>query len=217
MLTDSEDAVTVMSVHKSKGLEFNTVFLCDLGKRINEADLKSDIILHNRLGIGMKYRNSEENIQSDSIPRNQIKMKKSLENISEEIRILYVALTRAVDRLYMTGVVADADKFITKTMKGDIDGNIRKHKNYLSWICSVLVRDASGTVLRSRNQDVLSEDEIFDSGFKYKISIYRAEEFEKTGLKKDRGLEELREKIYAPGDIDAAMLAEFERRSGFRY
>ena len=117
-------------------------------------------------------------------------MKKSLENISEEIRILYVALTRAVDRLYMTGVVADADKFITKTMKGDIDGNIRKHKNYLSWICSVLVRDASGTVLRSRNQDVLSEDEIFDSGFKYKISIYRAEEFEKTGLKKDRGLEE---------------------------
>lgn len=78
MFTDSEDAVTVMSVHKSKGLEFNTVFLCDLGKRINEADLKSDIILHNRLGIGMKYRNSEENIQSDSIPRNQIKMKKSL-------------------------------------------------------------------------------------------------------------------------------------------
>ena len=217
MLPDSEDAVTVMSVHKSKGLEFNTVFLCDLGKRINEADIRSDIILHNRLGIGMKYKNSEENIQSDSIPRNQIKMKKSLENISEEIRILYVALTRAVDRLYMTGVVADAEKFITRIMKGDIEGNIRKHKNYLSWIGSVLARDISGTALRSGVQELIPQDELYDSGFKYKISIHRAEEFEKTGLRAENGLEGLREKIYADEAIDSEMLAEFERRAGFRY
>ncbi|MGL5258358.1 MAG: helicase-exonuclease AddAB subunit AddA [Proteocatella sp.] len=134
MLAEAENAVTIMSIHKSKGLEFDTVFLCDLGKRINEIDLRADIILHNELGIGMKYKNVEQNIQADSIPRNYIKLKKSLENISEEIRILYVALTRAIDKLYMVGTVNDIEKFKANTKKGNISQIVKKQKNYLSWI-----------------------------------------------------------------------------------
>lgn len=140
-LAEAENAVTIMSIHKSKGLEFDTVFLCDLGKRINEIDLRSDIILHNELGIGMKYKNIEQNIQSDSIPRNCIKLRKSLENISEEIRILYVALTRAIDRLYMVGSVNDLERFKTQIQKGSISQIVKKQKNYLSWITSVAERE----------------------------------------------------------------------------
>jgi len=217
VLVESEDSVTIMSVHKSKGLEFNTVFLCDLGKRINEADIRSDIILHNKLGIGMKYKNSDENIQSDSIPRNQIKIRKSLENISEEIRILYVALTRAVDRLYLTGMVPDAEKFVTKIMKGDIDSNIRKHKNYLAWIASVLVRDDAGEALRSISENIISEEDMFDSGLKYNISIYKAEDLEKAGLQPDVGLKELKEKIYGAKDTVSDRYREFKNIEDFEY
>lgn len=170
-LAEAENAVTIMSIHKSKGLEFDTVFLCDLGKRINEIDLRSDIILHNELGIGMKYKNIEQNIQSDSIPRNCVKLRKSLENISEEIRILYVALTRAVDRLYMVGSVGDIERFKTQIKKGNISQVVKKQKNYLAWIASVVEREilnfknielkyiSSEELSRLETEEILDKDE----------------------------------------------------------
>lgn len=180
MLAEAENAVTIMSIHKSKGLEFDTVFLCDLGKRINEIDLRADIILHNELGIGMKYKNVEQNIQADSIPRNYIKLKKSLENISEEIRILYVALTRAIDKLYMVGTVNDIEKFRANIKKGNISQIVKKQKNYLSWI-SASVEQATSfkdieisyikpeEIKQAEEQRIEGKEEIRDIILNYKI------------------------------------------------
>lgn len=167
-LAEAENAVTIMSIHKSKGLEFDTVFLCDLGKRINEIDLRSDIILHNELGIGMKYKNIEQNIQSDSIPRNCVKLRKSLENISEEIRILYVALTRAIDRLYMVGSVSDTERFKTQIKKGTISQVVKKQKNYLAWISAVVEREVCNfkninlKYIKSEELSQLEAEEVLD-------------------------------------------------------
>lgn len=171
-LIETENAVTIMSVHKSKGLEFKCVFLCDLGKRINEQDLKQDIVLHNQLGIGLKYKNIDKNIQSESIPRRLIRAKKENENLSEEIRILYVALTRAIDRLYLVGTVKDAEKFAKKVTSGEIDLNVRKQKNYLSWICSVLAREKNGEAIRNKGNESIIEEEVKSSKIKYSVEFY---------------------------------------------
>ncbi|MGB5824435.1 MAG: helicase-exonuclease AddAB subunit AddA [Proteocatella sp.] len=217
ILIETENAVTIMSVHKSKGLEFDTVFLCDLGKRINEMDMRSDIILHNRLGIGMKYKNIEDNIQSDSIPRNQIKMRKNLENLSEEIRILYVALTRAVDKLYLVGSVSSLEKFVMQITKGDIERNIRKQKNYLSWICNVLVRDAGGLMLRDKVDNILTPNDITDSGIKYSINMLTPGDIDNAEQETENKKEELKEKIENHEIKDAQNVSRFEKTSNFRY
>lgn len=217
ILLETENAVTIMSVHKSKGLEFDTVFLCDLGKRINEMDMRSDIILHNKLGIGMKYKNIQDNIQSDSIPRNQIKMRKNLENLSEEVRILYVALTRAVDKLYMVGSVADIDKFILQITKGDIKKNLKKQKNYLAWLCNVLVRDRGGDVLRDRVDNILTRNDIMDSGIKYSINMLTAHDIENAEQETECRKYELKQEILEHKISEPERINYFEKMSNFRY
>lgn len=188
-LAEAENAVTIMSIHKSKGLEYNTVFLCDLGKKINEIDLRSEIILHNELGIGMKYKNIDQNIQSDSIPRNYIKLRKSMENISEEIRILYVALTRAIDRLYMVGSVGDIEKFKTQVQKGNISQIVKKQKNYLSWIAGVLSKEVKyneklnvnyikAEEIKTLEQEIRNDKEVI----KHKILNYKNQDIETDKL-----------------------------------
>lgn len=142
-ILESENVVRIMSIHKSKGLEFDTVFVCDLGKRINEQDLNADIILHNRLGLGLKYKNSELGVRSDNALRMVLRNQKQRENISEEIRILYVALTRAVNRLYLVSTVNNLEKYATNLLQGSIEKNIFKSRTYLSWIGNALIRNIS--------------------------------------------------------------------------
>lgn len=217
ILLETENAVTIMSVHKSKGLEFDTVFLCDLGKKINEMDMRSDIILHNKLGIGMKYKNTQDNIQSDSIPRNQVKMRKNLENLSEEIRILYVALTRAVDKLYLVGSVGSIEKFVLQITKGDIRRNIKKQKNYLSWICNVLVRDAGGFVLRNKTDNLLTQKDIGDSGLKYSINLLTSNDIENAEQETEHRKDQLKAEIENHDIKISQWVKYFEKMSDFKY
>lgn len=68
-LSESEDRVRIMSIHKSKGLEFPVVFVCGLSKGFNKADFKQDIMLHNSLGIGPKYVDLDKNVYRESLPK----------------------------------------------------------------------------------------------------------------------------------------------------
>lgn len=147
-IIDTENVVSMMSIHKSKGLEFKVVFLCNLEKNINETDLKQNVILHNELGLGLKYINAELGVRDDNMILSMIKEQKQNEGISEEIRILYVALTRAIDKLYLVGTVDDVEKYAGKVAKNTIQNNIPKQKNYLDWMGNVLVREQKGSELR---------------------------------------------------------------------
>ncbi len=102
-LSESENVVRVMTIHKSKGLEFPVVFVAGLGKKFNLKDLRDNVIAHRNLGIGIY--NSIGNVRVSTFARKIIAEKVKAETIAEELRILYVAMTRAKEKLFLTGVV----------------------------------------------------------------------------------------------------------------
>ena len=94
--------VTIMSIHRSKGLEFPVVFLCGLGRKFNREDLKAQVLCDRELGLGLSVYDSNNRIRYPTIARRAIAAKIGSESLSEEMRVLYVAMTRARDRLIMT-------------------------------------------------------------------------------------------------------------------
>lgn len=110
ILDENADVVRIMSIHKSKGLEFPICFLSGLAKRFNRQDTTGRLIADVDMGIGVDYVDSALRLQSRTLRKNAIAMKLKLDSLGEEIRILYVAMTRAREKMFLTGVVADCDK-----------------------------------------------------------------------------------------------------------
>ena len=98
-----QNAVQLMTIHKSKGLEFPVVFLADAGKGYNDNDFREPVILDAELGIGIEYRNIEEKTKRRTILMETIREQKKRALYAEEMRLLYVALTRAKEKLIITG------------------------------------------------------------------------------------------------------------------
>ena len=94
--------VTIMSIHKSKGLEFPVVFLCNLSRKFNQENLRGQVLCDKNLGLGLSITDLQNRIRYPSIAKKAISVKMAQESVSEEMRVLYVAMTRARDRLIMT-------------------------------------------------------------------------------------------------------------------
>lgn len=147
ILGESEDLVRIMSIHKSKGLEFPVVFLSNAGKRFNRMDMNRTIVFHEKLGYGPSYIDTDRNVVSSTLIKEVIKNRMNLESLSEEMRVLYVALTRAKEKLYITGNVKDMEKSFKKwnglsqgiTVKIPED-KVLKAGSYLDWIMAVLLK-----------------------------------------------------------------------------
>jgi ATP-dependent helicase/nuclease subunit A len=110
ILDEQADVVRLMSIHKSKGLEFPICFVAGLGKNFNEMDLRSELVLDVDFGVGTKAIDLDKRTKSNTFRRNVLAKKMQLENIGEEIRVLYVALTRPKEKLIMTGAVKELSK-----------------------------------------------------------------------------------------------------------
>lgn len=98
-----EDAVTIMSIHKSKGLEYPVVLAGALGKRFNQEDASRKVVLHQTFGIGMDRYDTEKNRKSSTLVKRAIAGQIVMENMAEELRVLYVAMTRAKEKLILAG------------------------------------------------------------------------------------------------------------------
>lgn len=157
ILGENEDVVRIMSIHKSKGLEFPVVFLAGAGKQFNLMDLNNRILHHDDLGFGPDYIDLEKRISYSTLPKEAIKKKIKLETLSEEMRILYVAFTRAKEKLIITGSTRDIDKTVEKWVqaasveKSKISpAEVLKGKSYLDWIGMALCQHKDGEPLRER-------------------------------------------------------------------
>lgn len=98
-----ENRVRIMSIHKSKGLEFPIVFLAGMGKKFNKQDVRGRLLIDMDLGIGTDHLDLEQRTQNSTLKKNVMKRKMDLDNLGEELRVLYVAMTRAKEKLIMTG------------------------------------------------------------------------------------------------------------------
>ena len=124
LLAQGEDTIRIMTIHKSKGLEFPMVLLAGFCRRLNYTRAGKGIVVHKDLGLGLPIVHPEESWYRRSIIQNVIKAKEHQEEVEEEKRVLYVALTRAKDILYILGMVDDVDEEINKLMKdGAGDGS----------------------------------------------------------------------------------------------
>lgn len=141
LIGENENVIRIMSIHKSKGLEFPVVFLCGTGKKFNMQDLNDNILLHQDIGFGPKYIDCIRRIEYNTLAKTAITYKAQVETISEEMRILYVALTRAKEKLIITGLSKDLQKdfskkqdllemYNTKTISPNI---LKNYKSYLDW------------------------------------------------------------------------------------
>lgn len=147
LIGENDNVIRIMSIHKSKGLEFPVVFLASTGKQFNLMDLNQNVLLHQEMGIGVKYIDYDKQIQYDTLSKLAIRNKILVETLSEEMRILYVALTRAKEKLIITGMAKDYQKEIGKMMeqveryaKCQKKINpilVKKYKKYLDWILLV--------------------------------------------------------------------------------
>lgn len=115
---DTGSAVQILSVHKSKGLEFPVVFLCDTGRRFNKRDARDTVLVHPVLGLGPKVTDLARRVEYPTLARSAIQQRLVRETLSEEMRLLYVALTRARERLYVTAALADPERRTEKLRAG---------------------------------------------------------------------------------------------------
>lgn len=114
-------AVRIMSIHKSKGLEFPVVFLCGLSRVFNMSDTQKQVLCHKDLGLGLIHTNLKQRVRIPTIAKRAIAAKITSETIAEELRVLYVAMTRARDRLFMTYAAAKlGDRLLDIAMRLDL-------------------------------------------------------------------------------------------------
>ncbi|MCO8811055.1 helicase-exonuclease AddAB subunit AddA [Clostridioides difficile] len=145
-LGENANVVRIMSIHKSKGLEFPVVICSAMGKNFNTQDFKKSILYHHNLGYGPQFVDYERRISFPSIAKEALKSKINIENLSEEMRVLYVAFTRAKEKLIITGSTRNIQDSIKRWSNGieSLDTisqyEILKGKNFLDWIMPCVLR-----------------------------------------------------------------------------
>ena len=220
VLGENEDVVRIMSIHKSKGLEFPVVFVCGSGKQFNLMDLNNNILYHEELGFGPELVDLDKRVSYPTLPKEAIKQRIRLETLSEEVRILYVAFTRAKEKLIITGAVNGLEKWITKccnaaALDKDIilPSEVLKGKSYLDWIGMAICKHRDGESLR----ELVGANDI---NIKDDLSTWRVKTWTKSDLivdKKNSDVDEINEENLLINFDCSSVDKEIERRLDFRY
>lgn len=171
--SETEDVVRMMTIHSSKGLEFPIVFTAGLGRNFNMMDLNQSYLLDKELGFGSKYIHPELRISYATLPLVAMKKKMRKELLSEELRVLYVALTRAKEKLFLVGSVKNQMKALSKWQNAATgedwllpDFERYQSKTYLDFIGPALIRhQAMSSILEETGDVVLSHPSAFTISF----------------------------------------------------
>ncbi|RNC29813.1 MAG: ATP-dependent helicase/nuclease subunit A [Candidatus Dichloromethanomonas elyunquensis] len=175
ILSENDNVVRIMSIHKSKGLEFPVVILSGCGKKFNLQDMNKSVLFHQELGLGPDVTDFKSRVAYPSLPKQAIREKIKKETLSEEMRILYVALTRAREKLIISGSVTDISGAVSKWARdsGTEDNRLPAYEilqgeRYLDWIGPAVIKHPGASVLREVSE---SEQSIWDIRIWYKNDI----------------------------------------------
>lgn len=153
--------VHLMSIHKSKGLEFPVVFLADTAHEFNKNDLRAPVLMHPQLGLGCKRTDLSRGLEYPTLARRAIASRLSMELLSEEMRVLYVALTRAKERLYLSCTAKDPTELfdkLSKNLSAPMSPEIlRTMPSMAHWLLSAALLE-SGGLLRLQTVTAQQED-----------------------------------------------------------
>ena len=142
VFSEKDDLLRIMSIHHSKGLQFKVVFLSQLHKTFNKMDSKAKMLMDSELGLAADYLDLETRIKYPSLHKIAIKEKGERESLGEELRVLYVAMTRAEEKLVLTGICKNEEDLIKKFPVQERLSleDIRGATSYLAWICMAYSR-----------------------------------------------------------------------------
>ncbi|MFC5405127.1 helicase-exonuclease AddAB subunit AddA [Cohnella soli] len=156
-LGESENVVRIVSIHRSKGLEFPVVFAAGLGRQFNRQDLNGAFLKHKKLGFGPRVVEEDLRVTYPTLPQLAIRRKLAAEMLAEEMRVLYVALTRPKEKLFLVGTSKDADKQMAQWLgiAEMADGALPAHTvaaatKYFDWLgpAAMLAIDAVDAAVR---------------------------------------------------------------------
>lgn len=146
VLSEEDDVVRLMSIHKSKGLEFPVVMICGLGRKFNFMDAQGDLMHHKNIGVALAFVDLDLRTKSKTLPQFVIKEQIKKETLSEEMRVLYVGLTRPVDQLVLFATVNDYAAKYRQWSRG-IDGISLLHASgYIDWIMPAILGSEQATI-----------------------------------------------------------------------
>ncbi|MDM5316856.1 helicase-exonuclease AddAB subunit AddA [Fictibacillus sp. b24] len=226
-LGEQEDVVRVMTIHKSKGLEFPIVFVGGINKQFNTRDLNEKVLLHKELGLGTQYINPEYRVAYPTLPKLAIAGRKKMELIAEEMRVLYVALTRAKEKLYLVGTVNDIEKSANAWSDSLYEENWMLPdferagvKSYLDWIGRAVIRHKNADPLLSvLGTGERGRGEVYMDDTDWKITILPASEYEELEMEEKQKQEELLANLENNEPVDSVSehFTEIKRRLEWEY
>jgi ATP-dependent helicase/nuclease subunit A len=226
-LGEQEDVVRIMTIHSSKGLEFPVVFMAGMARTFNMADVRKPYMLDKEYGFASKYVNAEKRISYPSLPQIAFKRKKKMEMLAEEMRVLYVGMTRAKEKLFLTATLKDSLKKFDQW--NDVVSNtewlLKDYEraavtSYIDWIGPALVRHHDASELRlGSTGNVLVPEEISNHSSLWKVSQISADEIKKkeidAGMKEDQFLELVQKGEHIP--TTSPFLDEIKTRLDWEY
>lgn len=218
-VTESSNVVRVMTVHKSKGLEFPICIVAGLGSQFNRDSDVAGVMTHNDLGVGMKMK--ENGIYYETQLRRAIVNRSYLEGLSEEMRVLYVALTRAREKLIMVASPRSVNSCINSASMAVCDGDIEPFalaqcNSFAAWLMMAAIRHPDGGELRAY-ADIGVETVIGDSShIKIVIQTEQAYTSDDEEISESTCCENTKK---AADDIqpDAEIMTQIEERLQYKY
>lgn len=154
---EQDNTIRIMSIHKSKGLEFPIVIVAAMGKQFNTQDLRSSIVLHSELGVGPDYIDSKQRTKVSTLLKKVIQKKVQIENLGEELRVLYVAMTRAKEKLILSGYLKSVDEIKRKEFSFF---ELLSAKTYLDWVLPAMVNCMGGSPVIEKDVLLWKENEM---------------------------------------------------------
>ena len=192
---EEEDTVRIMSIHKSKGLEFPVVFVAGLGKQFSRQDARSTIAIHQNYGVGCDYVDPVLRIKTPTLLKRAIQQILLQESLGEELRVLYVAMTRAKEKLYLSGSLKKAEDTLKKWSGKAGDASlpyleVRNAASMLEWILRAVLYEEG-----KQPEIPVQLYKVDDLYYEKQESENRADEIKEqlkaTGFLKEEGIPEL--------------------------